>query len=117
FGWLAFGGNVKASGNRVTVEPRDSFRKRIYIAPVGLWLTLDAGTFESAEYNAKTHEVRLELSPRNPFTPQARLRIEQPAKISGIGTYHPREPFVNERDAFTIPLKNGPTRVELSEKQ
>ena len=115
FGWLAFGGNAKSSGNKVTVQPLDSFRRRIYIAPVGLWLTLDAGKFEGVEYNAKTHAVRLELSPQTRFTPQARLRIEQPAKISGIGTYHPRETFVNERDAFTIPLKAKSTWVELSE--
>jgi hypothetical protein len=115
FGWLAFGGNVKASGNSVTVQPLDSFRRRIYLAPAGLWLTLDAGTFNSVEFNAKTHAVRLELSPQTQFTSQARLRIEQPAKISGIGTYHPRESFANERDAFTIPLKNKSVWVELTE--
>jgi len=117
FGWLAFGGNLKASGNKVTVQTLDSFRRRIYIAPAGLWLTLDAGTFESFEYNAKTRAVRLELSPQDQFTPRARLRIEQPAKISGVATYHPRESFVNERDAFTIPLKTKPTWVELSESR
>ena len=46
FGWQSFGGNVSVSGNWVTVQPLDSFRKRVYIAPLGLWLTLDAGTFE-----------------------------------------------------------------------
>ena len=113
FGWLAFGGNVKTSGNWVKVRPLDSFRRRIYLAPSGLWLTLDAGTFESVEFNAKTRAVRLELSPQTPFAYQARLRIEQPAKISG--TYHPREPFTNERDAFTIPLRDKATWIELSD--
>jgi hypothetical protein len=59
--------------------------------------------------------VRVELSPSDQFTSQARLRIEQPAKISGVGTYHPREQLVNERDAFTIPLKNKPVRIELDD--
>jgi hypothetical protein len=67
------------------------------------------------EFNAKTHAVRLELAPENRFTPEARLRIEQPAKISGIGTYHLRESFANERDAFSIPLKNKATWIELTE--
>jgi hypothetical protein len=115
FGWLAFGGNVKASGNSVRVRPLDSFRRRVYLAPVGLWLTLDAGTFENVEFNAKTHAVRVELSPEDSFTPEARLRIEEPAKISA--SYRPRKSFANERDAFTIPLKDGATWIELSQAQ
>jgi len=46
FGWQSFGGNAGVSGNWVNVQPLDSFRQRVYIAPLGLWLTLDAGTFE-----------------------------------------------------------------------
>jgi hypothetical protein len=106
---------VKVSGNSVKVQPLDSFRRRVYIAPAGLWLTLDAGVFAGVEFYAQTHAVRLELAPQNQFTPQARLRIEQPAKISRIGTYHPRESFANERDAFSIPLKNTSTWIELTE--
>jgi hypothetical protein len=41
FGWVAFGGNVKVHNGIVTLTPRDSSRSRIFIAPVGLWLTLD----------------------------------------------------------------------------
>jgi hypothetical protein len=115
FGWLAFGGNVKASGNSVSVTPLDSFRRRVYIAPAGLWLILTAGEFEGVNYDAKTKTVRLELAPKTQFTPQARLRIEQPAKIVGVGTYHPAKSFTNERDAFTIPLESKTTTIELTE--
>jgi len=45
------------------------------------------------------------------------LRIEQPAKISGVGTYHPEKSFTNERDAFTIPLGKKATWVELTESK
>ena len=115
FGWLAFGGNVMTSGDSVKVQPLDSFRQRIYIAPLGLWLKLDAGKFESVELNSKTHLVRIELSPADEFTKQARLRIEQPAKISGVGTYQPREKFAGGREAFAIPLNNKPQWIELSD--
>ena len=114
FGWLAFGGNLEASGDVIKVRPLDSFRRRIYLAPAGLWLTLDAGTFVGFEFNTKTHAVRLELSPKNQFTSQARLRVEQPAKVSG--SYQPRQSFAKERDAFTIPLSKRMTQVELSEE-
>ncbi len=114
FGWQAFGGNARVRGRTVRVQPLDSFRKRVYIAPRGLWLTLDAGTFESVEVDTRTHTVRVELSAQTPFTPEARLRVEQPAKLPGVGAYRPTENLVSERDAFTVPLGRRTTWVELS---
>jgi hypothetical protein len=86
---------------------------RVYLAPCGLWLTLDAGSFESVEVNTKTHAVRVGLSPATPFTTQARLRVAQPAKIAGVGLYHPQSPFTKERDAYPIPLNRTTTWIEL----
>lgn len=114
FGWQAYGGNVKGKGDWINVTPLDSFRMRVYIAPRGLWLTLDAGRFEAVEVNAKTGAVRVGLASATPETPQARLRIEQPAKIAGVGSYRLRETFQQEREAFVIPLKQGMTWLELS---
>jgi hypothetical protein len=117
FGWQSFGGNVSINGNWVNVQPLDSFRKRIYIAPVGLWLTLDAGAFERVAINTRSGVVRVTLSRSDNFTPNARLRIQQPARIASIGTYAPRQKFVNERDAFTIPLGKSTKVIELSHKK
>jgi uncharacterized protein DUF5695 len=114
FGWQSFGGNVTVRGNQVIVQPLDSFRRRVYIAPLGLWLTLDAGTFEQVVVNTKSNSVRVTLSRAGPFTPNARLRVQQPARLEGIGTYAPRQRFVNERDAFTIPLGRSTTSIELT---
>jgi hypothetical protein len=111
FGWQSFGGNVRVSGKWVHVQPLDAFRQRVYIAPLGLWLTLDAGTFQRIAINGKL--VRVTLSAADRFTPNARLRVQQPAHISGVGTYAPRQPFVNERDAFTIPLGRSTTSIEI----
>ena len=114
FGWQAFGGNVKQKGDWINVTPLDSLRMRVYLAPRGLWLTLDAGRFETVELNTKTGAVRLGLASATLETPQARLRIEQPAKLAGVGSYQPSQPFKQEREAFAIPLKSGMTWVELS---
>ena len=116
FGWQAFGGNVNVSSGWVKVQPLDSFRQRIYVAPCGLWLTLDAGNFESIEVNTKTHAVRVGFSPAMEQTPQARLRIEQPAKLPGVGKFHPSKKLTVVREAFEVPLKkNGTTWVELND--
>jgi plasmid stabilization system protein ParE len=110
------GGNVRRSGEWVNVQPLDSFRKRVYLAPVGLWLILDAGTLERVSLNTRTKAVRISLSPADSFTPHARLRVQQPARIASVGTYAPRTKLLRERDAFTIPLRRLPTSIELRPK-
>ena len=115
FGWQAFGGNLQISGDTVKIQPLDSFRKRNYLAPIGLWLTLDSGTFDSVEINDKTHAVRVGLSAATEYESQARLRVAQPAKLPGVGTFHPTATFAIERDAFVVALKkNGITWLELA---
>jgi hypothetical protein len=116
FGWVAFGGNVKTVASVVTLTPLDSSRTRVYLAPLGLWLTLDAGKFQTVEYSLKAGSVRVGFDPADPFTPAARLRIEQPAKVRGLGTYHPVVQFQRERDTYVIPLSQRTTWVELSAK-
>ncbi len=115
FGWLAFGGNVTAEGDEIRLTPLDSFRRRIYLAPLGIWLTLDAGRFEEVTLNSRTGTVRLALAAGDRYTPAARLRIEQPAKSEADGTYVPTGAFSMERGAYTVPLGSNPIRVELSD--
>lgn len=116
FGWVAFGGNIKASGDTVRATPLDSFRKRVYVAPLGLWLMLDAGRFDSVELNFKTGAVRIGLAPADPFTPMAYLRVRQPAKLAGIGNYQLAETFHVEREAYAVPLHAKTTWIELRAK-
>ena len=113
FGWLAFGGNLEVKGATVKVTPLDSFRMRVYVAPADAWLTLDAGKFEAVEYNATTGALRVGLAPATSYTPAARMRIEEPAKLKGVGTYRPVKPFNTERGAYVIPLAKEVAWVEL----
>jgi hypothetical protein len=114
YGWQAFGGNVKQAGGWVTVQALDSLRRRVYVAPLGLLLTLDAGTFDSVAINLSTHAVRVTLSPQVDFTPSALLRIEQPARPAGIGRFVlSTGTFVRERGGFVVPLGKAPTILDL----
>jgi hypothetical protein len=112
FGWLSFGGNVKTEGDVVKITPLDSFRSRVYLATLGLWLTLDAGTFETVEVNSKTGAVRVGLAPATSVTRVARLRVEQPAKVK-TGMYRPVKALNSERDAWVVPLGEATTWVDL----
>jgi len=106
FGWQAFGGDVSQKGGWVTVTPKDSFRKRVYISPLGLYLTLDAGTFESVAYDPKSKALKVTLSPSDVATPTARLRIER-------GAYAPVGQYALDAGAFTIPLSDKAAEVRL----
>lgn len=113
FGWAAFGGNVETGGPVVRLTPRDSFRSRAYLAPVGLWLTLEAGTFERIEYDSETGTVKLALAKADPFTPAARLRVESPGAEAGKAAPRPAVEYKVEREAYVIPLGTGETLVEI----
>jgi hypothetical protein len=113
FGWLAFGGNVRVSGQSITVEPRDSLRQRVYLAPLGLWLTLDSGTFESVTLDEARNEVKITLAPASPYTSTALLRVEQPAKVAGVGVIVPEDKYEQVRGAYSVPLAEKPVVVGL----
>jgi hypothetical protein len=112
FGWLAFGGNINKDHDTVRVTPLDAFRSRVYLATLGLWLRLDSGNFEQIEVNSKTGMVRVGLAAATPFTPVARLHVEQPADVKA-GAYRPATPLNTERDALVVPLSNEITWIEL----
>ncbi len=113
FGWQAFGGSLTARGARLIIEPRDSFRMRVYLGPVGLWLTLDAGRFERVEFDTASRTVRVGLTAATPATPAARLRVEQPAAVAGVGRMAPGGAFTVERGAYVVPLGRGITWIDL----
>ncbi len=116
FAWLAFGGNVKAKNGVIRVTPLDGYRSRIYLAPMGLWLTLDAGTFEEIELDTRENRVRVGLSPATQFTQTARLHVEQPA-IHGGKKFLPVQPFNQERGAFVVPLIKETQQIELKSSE
>jgi hypothetical protein len=115
FGWVAFGGNIKKEGGVVKVTPLDSFRSRAYIASFGLWLTLDAGSFEQIEVNSKTGAVRVGLDGATPFTPVARLRVEETARVK-TQQYHSAAALKTERGALLVPLAKETTWIDLTPK-
>jgi len=123
FGWVAFGGNVTTAGGDVQVTPLDSFRRRIYLAPLGLWLTLDAGQFVGLELKtepAGKTVVRIGLAPATEFTKQARLRIETPGEqgaASGGGRYRTKEDLKQERGAYVIPLGSRVRWIEIARER
>ncbi len=113
FGWLTFGGNLTQQGNEILVTPLDAFRTRIYLAPYGLWLTLDAGKFRQVRFDPRSHTVHIELDPASSYTHMGLLRVKQPASIAGVGQFHLENHFNIVRGAYAIPLQADSTQITL----
>lgn len=112
YGWVGFGGNVVQSGNVVTLSPKDSARSRVFIAPAGLWLTLDAGKIETVSYNRITGKVLLTLAAADAHTPKAFLDVATTTRMGN--PYKVVSAAETERGLYVIPLNAKSTVVELS---
>lgn len=112
FGWLGFGGEVARRGKIVSISPRDSFRTRLFIAPAGLWLTLDAGRFDQVEYDTETGRVRVHFAGSDRHTPKAYLNIE--TTVAGKPAFQPAVQTEQVRGSYVVTLASPGTTVELA---
>ncbi|KAE8356324.1 hypothetical protein BDV28DRAFT_165267 [Aspergillus coremiiformis] len=51
-GRIAYGGNLAVDNNMVTVQPRDAVRRRVYIAPVGVYVMISTGQIKDVSFPA-----------------------------------------------------------------
>ncbi|MCJ8209721.1 DUF5695 domain-containing protein [Mucilaginibacter sp. RS28] len=110
-GWLAFGGNLSKAGDKVLVKTTTAAKSRVFIAPAGLWLTLDAGQFDAAEYNNATGAITLTLKKADAYTPVAYLHLTQNAKGR---KYQLKSYRLTQRNVYEIKLnKKGETVINL----
>ena len=107
FGWVSFGGNIREDGNLITIVPTSAARSKVFIAPAGLWLTLDAGMFESVTIDKRSGAITIKFDAVTGFTPEARLRIEQTSGKGKYGLYPDPQHFSKVRGAIVIPLKEA----------
>lgn len=111
FGWVSYGGNLTKARDSVSVVPRDGARTRLFVAPTGTWITLEAGKIANAVYAPTTGTITLTLDPANAATPAARLFVETTTKA---GRHYATTAGTEERGARTITLSAGPTIVVLT---
>ena len=110
FGWIGFGGSVDEARGRVTIVPHDGARTRLFVAPVGQWITLEAGRIARASYSPATRHITLTLDPATASAPNARVFTEA---TTGGRAYAPAG-LVAERGGYTVPLSAGETVLELA---
>ena len=109
FGWVSFGGNLAETKSGVLkVEPRDSVRKRIFIAEVSLWVEFDAGEIEDFTFDPKSKGVFVSVSGSGIST----MKWEQTAKpLSGSDMKLATKGLKKRLDGLAVSL---PTTVEFA---
>ncbi|KAK1658005.1 hypothetical protein BDP55DRAFT_760181 [Colletotrichum godetiae] len=60
-GLVAYGGELSIDGSKVTVEPRDPVRKRVFIGPLAVLITVDAGVIEQFACDVNTRSISMTL--------------------------------------------------------
>jgi hypothetical protein len=105
FGWLSFGGNCIQKKSWVITTITTAAKSRVFVAPLGLWMTLNAGQFKSVAYNTKTRDLKVELGKATPFTPRAYLHIKNTSKETSGIEYIASSFTKDNKGVYKIPLK------------
>lgn len=111
FGWVGYGGNVSQARGSIRIEPKDGARARLFVAPAGAWITLEAGKIASARYAPATGRITLTLDPASAATPVARLFVET---TTADGRKLEPSTGTLERGGYTIALGAAPASVTLT---
>lgn len=116
-GQVVYGGNIKSNDSTVVVAPRDAVKHRVYIAPLSLYITIDAGAIEEFEYDAGKGTVSLTIASKSSSAPTTAadasavvVWLEDP---SGSQTYTLDEDYTKERGGFKVPLGENSARVTV----
>ena len=113
FGWIGFGGDVREGRGEVSIVPRDGARSRLFIAPAGQWIELEAGKIAKAVYTPASGHIALTLDPASPGTTSARLFV---TRTTGTGAAYRPSTGRLERGGYTIPLGAAPVEIDLAAK-
>jgi hypothetical protein len=105
YGWLAFGGNLSKNGKSVSVKLTTAAKSAVFIATVGLWITLDAGTIGSVSFEESTGKVVLSLDPADAHTATAYVHLEQNSAYKVEGDYK------STNGIYEIPLGKNPIEI------
>ncbi|RYO73888.1 hypothetical protein DL762_010620 [Monosporascus cannonballus] len=104
-GLVAYGGILETTpeGN-VNVAPRDPTRKRVFIGPLGVAITIDAGVIDSFTYAGDSRAISVTLS-QLPGAPKAASAVMWAETTGSNASYGPTSSaFRQARKGWQIPL-------------
>jgi hypothetical protein len=113
-GLVAYGGVLTSSGTSVSVQTADPVRRRIFIGPLGVLITVDAGIINNFSYLPRTGSINITLSQLSdvPVAANAVLWVES---TTGTRNYSVATTGITKtRLGWQIPLSSASVTVQLT---
>jgi len=116
-GWTCYLCDIDSqSTSVVSFISRDPFHKRVYLAPVGLWVVSLAGVIQSGTLDLTKNQTSLVLEPSQGLFSKYVLQVSNPSVLTKH-TFQITSPtgVVNQRGSYIIPLADpNSTTVVIS---
>lgn len=106
-GLVAYGGNLnRISGSTAVVATRDAAKHRIFIGPISVYITIDAGAIEEFEYDTEQRTVSLTIATKSSSAPATAAEAEAVViwidDLSGSGDYELVGEYTHERGGMKV---------------
>ena len=104
----------------ISVQVRDSVRRRVFIAPLGTLFTLESGAFDSFVFYVSRKRVQLTITaaPRGVYgaanAPAGRILVSQTAKIAGVRSVQPSQTLKRDAGAYVVPFTGGTGTISFN---
>lgn len=116
-GLVVYGGLLVSDGTNVTVQTRDPVRRRIFIGPLGIFITIDAGIISEFSYNESSGDISVTLAQLN-HVPMAERAIMWVEITTGTMSYTVTTVNISKgRGGWQIPFNGSSPIVTLSRVQ
>ncbi|KFY45529.1 hypothetical protein V494_00907 [Pseudogymnoascus sp. VKM F-4513 (FW-928)] len=113
-GLAAYGGVLTSSETLVSVQTADPVRRRIFIGPLGVLITVDAGIIKSFSYVPSSGEISLTISQLS-GVPEATSVLLWAETTTGTRNYTVTTPGITEaRLGWEISLTSADVTIELA---
>jgi len=111
----AYGGNISSTSGVVSVLTQDAFRRRVFVGPMRLLVTIDAGIIAKFTYRATDAALILTLSQLD-GGPKAALAIVWLETTAGAAKYAVKTPGLHQaRLGWEVPLGTAPVTISIAQ--
>lgn len=111
-GLAAYGGILEENGETVTVQTRDAVRRKAFIGPLGVLISVDAGIIQEFSYDTAAETVSVTLSQLS-GVPSAESAVLWLETTSGTTNYTVTTELEQERLGWKVPLDATSVTVEI----
>lgn len=112
-GLTAYGGNVATNGNTVTVQPRDAVRRRVYVAQMGVYVTVSTGLIEEVSFNISLPtSLQLRIVPGSSDVSSVIVWVETPGAEDDYAVTGGQ--FQRARGGWNVKFVSGEANIVVS---